>query len=335
MPDPTKNTAEELIASLPDESQYMIERFLHSLGSQTSSNTTRQYRRVTAQYLTFLNTENVLYGQSSPHHIEDFFFELGELSANTEKNYLSIITSFYDYMILHDLCKSNPASTYRKSAKKRFRKAPDPQRNAIREEQFNAIVSARRNLDKLHEVPSPVMERNIAILHLFYGTGLRRQELCGLNVASYDEKDGTLRVLGKGSKERRVAILHQTEEVLRGYILETRPLFNPAEIENAMFLSKSDNEPASRMSYDQISYMVRKSIETSGLFPSGDHGTHLLRRSHATLIQRQTGNPKLVQAQLGHASITTTDIYIRLSDTEQTTEIRDKVGYVSSSDTDD
>ena len=83
------------------------------------------------------------------------------------------------------------------------------------------------------------------------------------------------------------------------------------------------------MSYDAIGYMVRLVLRSAGVFVDGDLGTHVFRRSHGTLIQRQTGNPKLVQQQLGHASITTTERYVKLADDEHIENIRDMVGLKS------
>ncbi len=332
MPDPTRNTARELIKALPDELQYTIERFLHSLGSTASEHTIRQYKRVAAQLTSFLHGDGIPLRDAKASHIEDFFFELGKMSTSTEKNYLSIITSLFDYLIMQGEAQSNPATIYRIIAKKRFKRQQDPDSNVLDESAFSKVLEARRILgEKRHHSPIEI-ERDIAMLYVLYSTGIRRAELHMLNKNSYDVNTGTLLVRGKGNKVRKVAILVEAEEALKGYLSEVRPLFEPHESEQAMFLSKSDDKKCERVKYEHIGYMVRQTLAAAAVFMGGDLGTHIFRRSHATLIQHRTGNPKLVQSQLGHASVTTTERYIKLADNEHVSQIRDKVGIANLKD---
>lgn len=325
MPDPTRNTAEELTTTLSEEQRYILDRFLHSLGA-ASKHTLRQYRRVSAQFLAHLQLDGIDLAEATAATVEDFLFEMGSLSPASERAYLSILSGLYDYLIVQGAASSNPPLLYRKSAKGRLKRKHDAATSVIGPREFALVVEARRKRGTAQGHPERNVERDVAILHVLFGSGIRRAELVGLNVQSHDAKSGTLMVRGKGNKVRRAAILVEAEEVLKHYESHVRPEYAPAESENAMFLEGQPGK-ARRISYDQVGYMVRRSFRDAGVIVAGgDSGTHVLRRSHATLLQRTMRNPKVVQAQLGHASITTTDRYIKLADDEHIEQIRDHVG---------
>jgi site-specific recombinase XerD len=148
--------------------------------------------------------------------------------------------------------------------------------------------------------------RNRAILELFYGTGMRLSELVGLDVQDIDFSGGTVRVLGKGGKQRIMPLGRTAAGALRRY-LESRNRFSPALRNRALFL----NAQGERISNRGVQYLVRKALgegsEKRQLSP------HMLRHSFATHLLDHGADLQAVKELLGHASLSTTQTYTHLT----------------------
>lgn len=147
--------------------------------------------------------------------------------------------------------------------------------------------------------------RDYAITTLFLNCGLRLSELANLNIADLN-KDNTLRIMGKGSKERLVYLNGSVQEALRGYLRKR----NELEVDqDALFLSMRKN----RMSNRSIQHMLEKHLKAAG-FDTRKYTVHKLRHTAATLMY-QYGNEDLKSLQeiLGHESVSTTQIYTHVN----------------------
>jgi site-specific recombinase XerD len=148
--------------------------------------------------------------------------------------------------------------------------------------------------------------RNRAILELFYGTGMRLSELTGLDIQDIDFSGGTVRVLGKGGKQRVMPLGRTAAGTLRRY-LEIRNRFSPAIRNKALFL----NAQGGRISGRGVQYLVRKTLaegsEKRQLSP------HMLRHSFATHLLDHGADLQAVKELLGHASLSTTQTYTHLT----------------------
>lgn len=147
--------------------------------------------------------------------------------------------------------------------------------------------------------------RDYAITTLFLNCGLRLSELANLNIADLN-KDNTLRIMGKGSKERLVYLNGSVQEALRGYLRKR----NELEVDqDALFLSMRTN----RMSNRSIQHMLEKHLKAAG-FDTRKYTVHKLRHTAATLMY-QYGNEDLKSLQeiLGHESVSTTQIYTHVN----------------------
>lgn len=147
--------------------------------------------------------------------------------------------------------------------------------------------------------------RDYAITTLFLNCGLRLSELANLNIADLN-KDNTLRIMGKGSKERLVYLNNSVQEALRGYLRKR----NELEVDqDALFLSMRKN----RMSNRSIQHMLEKHLKAAG-FDTRKYTVHKLRHTAATLMY-QYGNEDLKSLQeiLGHESVSTTQIYTHVN----------------------
>lgn len=145
--------------------------------------------------------------------------------------------------------------------------------------------------------------RDRAMLELFYSSGLRVSELGGLLLQQVDLENGFLRVFGKGSKERVVPVGRQAAEALTAYLSSGRPHFVKPKTGSALFLSERGG-PLSRKT---LWVIVQKYARRSGINKSVK--PHLLRHSFATHLLAGGADLRAIQEMLGHANISTTQIY--------------------------
>lgn len=170
-------------------------------------------------------------------------------------------------------------------------------------------LSLEDSINLLSSVDGDNKERDYLILVLFLNCGMRLSELCGINLGDI-RSDGTLRLLGKGNKERIVYLNDSCKEALAAY-MKVRPNDNIiATDRNALFISRNRK----RISNKTVQYIVKKYLEKSGLGGQG-LSTHKLRHTAATLMY-QHGNVdiRVLKDILGHSNLGTTQIYTHISD---------------------
>lgn len=158
---------------------------------------------------------------------------------------------------------------------------------------------------RLVEIPveRPQALRDKAILELFYSSGLRLSELSGLRVEDVNLDDATVRVTGKGNKTRIVPVGSHAIAAIRFWLEERNKSFGS---QSALFPGKS-GKPLSQRA---IQYCVRKWAVKQGI--SGNVHPHVLRHSFASHVLQSSGDLRAVQEMLGHASISTTQVYTHL-----------------------
>lgn len=150
-------------------------------------------------------------------------------------------------------------------------------------------------------------ERDYCILCIFLNCGLRISELVGLNVSDY--RGESLRVVGKGNKERTVYLNDACRDAIDNY-LSVRKLLVPPRV-TAMFLSNR----RARMSCDSVQVMVKKNLTKAGLDASL-YSTHKLRHTAATLMLQNGVDVRTLQEVLGHENLNTTQIYTHIDNAE-------------------
>ncbi len=158
--------------------------------------------------------------------------------------------------------------------------------------------------------PEPFLgSRDRAILELFYSSGLRLSELCGLRFEHFDEEETLLRVTGKGNKTRIVPIGGQALRTLQSYLTKERPqLVKTSVTSSHLFLSIRGGA----LSPDRVRQIVKTRAERAGLSPK--LYPHLLRHSFATHLLAGGADLRVIQELLGHADISTTQIYTHLDE---------------------
>ncbi len=164
------------------------------------------------------------------------------------------------------------------------------------------------SIELLASVDGPNKERDYCILTLFLNCGMRLSELCGLNLSDIGA-NGTIRLLGKGNKERIVYINDACENAIKDY-LAVRPndAINYAD-RNALFISRNKK----RISNKTVQHIVKTHLEKAGLGGKG-YSTHKLRHTAATLMyQHGDVDIRVLKDILGHSNLGTTQIYTHIS----------------------
>lgn len=217
------------------------------------------------------------------------YAELDYAAASAERA-LSAVRSLHAFLLAEGLCEHNPA-----------RDVPAP-KHPLRLPSVLSIEQARRLLDQPFGASAPA-QRDRTILELLYGCGLRVSELCGLDLVHVMSREGLLRVLGKGSKERVVPLLGTASKALEDYLGSWRPLLvKPGRLTDAVFLNQRGTR-LTRQWVHTVCERYGRLVDISGLHP------HTLRHSFATHLVEGGADLRVVQELLGHATIATTQIY--------------------------
>lgn len=158
------------------------------------------------------------------------------------------------------------------------------------------------------DVKDPLGIRDRAMLEVLYSTGIRRRELISLCLSDVDKERGTLLVRqGKGRKDRMVPIGERAIAWTERYLVDVRPLFAKHPDDGVLFLSV-DGEP---LSPNRMSELVRRYVDAADIGKQGS--CHLFRHSMATVMLDGGADVRFIQAMLGHADLSTTEIYTRVA----------------------
>ncbi len=219
--------------------------------------------------------------------------ELGMIPAS-QARVLSGIKSFYKYLLMEDIIKTNPAELL--ESPKKQRKLPD----TLNHQDIDNLIAAI-------DLSRPDGARNKAIIEVLYSCGLRVSELTELKLSNLYLEIDFIKVLGKGNKERLVPIGGEAIKALKIWIENVRvhvPIKKGEE--DLVFL----NRRGTRMSRVYIFMLIKQLAEMAGIKKS--ISPHTLRHSFATHLVEGGADLRAVQEMLGHESITTTEIYTHL-----------------------
>ncbi|MEI8234978.1 MAG: site-specific tyrosine recombinase/integron integrase [Verrucomicrobiota bacterium] len=235
--------------------------------------------------------------ECKPEHFRLFLFELMKRGAAraTVRLHFAALRTFYKFLAERYRLKENPLKAVQ--LPKAERKLPV----ILTPRQMDDLLSAPLRAKPTPKAPAWLPLRDAAILELFYSAGLRLSELAGLNTEDLDPYSETVRVLGKGRKERLCPVGTPALKAVRAYRAAARVESGP------LFLSKLRK----RLSTRNITVMVEKYVLLAGL-PRGIT-PHKLRHSFATHLLDNGADLRSVQSLLGHASLSTTQIYTHVS----------------------
>ena len=183
-------------------------------------------------------------------------------------------------------------------------KAPSRLPRVLTEAQLGDIFAS---LQASADTDDPIARRDLAIVELLYSSAIRVSELCGLTLSSLDRTERTLRVLGKGDKERTVPLGAPALQALESYLQHSRPTLQNDGSGDVLFLSVRGLPVNPRSVYQVIARILEP-------YPgAGPRGPHTLRHSAATHLLDHGADLRSVQELLGHESLATTELYTHVS----------------------
>ncbi len=206
---------------------------------------------------------------------------------------LAAIRGLFDFLVRTERIGQNPA---------------DLVSSPKREEKLPRVLSAEQVRELLERIPArtPLELRDRAMLELAYSCGLRCEEIVNLDLGALDFETEQLRVLGKGSKERLLPVGEPAQQALRRYLERGRHALAGDPRERALFLSKSGRRLSNSDITRRLGLWVREAALAAGVSP------HSLRHSFATHLLEGGADLRTIQELLGHASISTTQVYTRV-----------------------
>ncbi len=208
---------------------------------------------------------------------------------------LSALRSFYKFLSKNEKLIEKDPTEYIEGTKK-------PKR-------LPKYLDIEESKQLLESVKGNNYERDFAIITLFLNLGLRVSELVGINLKDISKDFETLRIIGKGNKERIVYLNDACEIAIKNY-LNLRPTNPKHEAENALFISRNRN----RISKQTVQWLIYKHLKEAGLDRPG-MSVHKLRHTAATLMyQYGHTDVRILKDILGHENLATTEIYTHISD---------------------
>ncbi|MBS1878423.1 MAG: tyrosine recombinase XerC [Actinobacteria bacterium] len=214
-------------------------------------------------------------------------------AATTVARKLAAIRGLYGFLVRTERASANPAELV--SSPKRSEKLPK-------------VLSVEEMRSLLERIPArtPLELRDRAMLELAYSCGLRCEEIVNLDLGALDHETEQLRVLGKGSKERLLPVGAPAQRALDRYLQKGRRALAVDPRERALFLSKSGRRLSSSDVTRRLGLWTREAALAAGVSP------HSLRHSFATHLLEGGADLRTIQELLGHASISTTQVYTRV-----------------------
>jgi integrase/recombinase XerC len=272
-----------------------IERFGRHLAAERrlSPHTVSAYGRELAVFAQWCQRADIKdWAHIDSQHVRSFAARshAGGLQPRSVQRRLSALRSFFSYLIREGALARNPAVDVR--APKAGKRLP----HTLDVDQMGALLALRPK--------DPLQWRDLALMELLYSSGLRLAELVGLNLTDLDLADRTVRVLGKGSKARIMPVGAQAVAALRQWLRARAGL--AATDATAVFITRRGRRLGARA----VQLLVARHGRAQGL-PMNVH-PHLFRHSFATHLLESSRNLRAVQELLGHASISTTQIYTHL-----------------------
>jgi len=272
-----------------------------------AQNTLEAYRRDLCRYFKFLLQKDIMQLQDvKPEVIIEYLVKIkGEgLSANSMNRALAALRGLYKYLIQEKLIGQSPLVNIELA--KVWMRLPD----TISKEEMNVILIQPGTL-------TPAAMRDTAMLELLYATGIRVSELINLTMNSVNWQVGFLVVMGKGSKERIVPVGKTAYDCTRLYVDNARPQLMQKKITDILFLNRFGTKFTRQGLWKVVIRYAKKAGLLKKVHP------HTFRHSFATHLLEGGADLRTVQVMLGHADISTTQIYTHIT-RERLREIHQK-----------
>ena len=283
----------------------VIDNFLNYLAVEKGfpQNTILAYRNDLNQLASFVEGEATRSGSIPPWAAFDRQSMLSYLLDMKQRNYaattvarkVAAVRSLFNFMVAEGIIRANPIQDVR--SPKIGKSLPRP----------ISISQVRLLLEQPGKLATPEAKRDRAMLELLYASGMRVSELVSLNLGDVDLENGYVRCLGKGNKERVIPIAPQAALSVAEYVKEVHPRLAHNKDEQALFL----NMRGDRLTRQGFWQILKEYVKAANL--EVEITPHTLRHSFATHMLNGGADLRSVQELLGHANISTTQIYTHLT----------------------
>ena len=268
-----------------------------------SENTINAYRNDLNQLADFVEETAVGKGYTPDWSSVDRNLLISYILDLKERNYapatvarkVAAVKSFFDFLVAEGIIKSDPTENL--SSPKVGKALPKPL--SVAEVELLLAAPAR--------LSTPEAKRDVAMIELLYATGMRVSELISLNMGDVNLEAGFVRCLGKGSKERIIPVHQEAIRFVKEYIVEARTQLLRDKDEQALFL----NRRGERLTRQGFWLILKTHAKAAGI--KKPVTPHTLRHSFATHVLSGGADLRAVQELLGHANISSTQVYTHLT----------------------
>lgn len=280
-----------------NKEEALLDRFVDSLWMESglSAHTLAAYRAdLNALAEALRKSGRSLLSASQADLLNYMALRSEQVSARTSARSLSTLRRFYRWLVREGLVRVDPSSTIR--SPRLSRTLP----NALTEEEVERLLHA----------PDPGTaygQRDRAMLELMYASGLRVSELISLELGQIDARLGVIRIIGKGNKERLVPVGEQALDSLRDYLVDGRQQLAGETASSDVFLSKRGRGMSRQAFWQIIKRYARLADIRNQVSP------HTLRHAFATHLLNHGADLRTLQMLLGHADLSTTQIYTHVA----------------------
>ena len=278
------------------ESEALIASFLDMLWMERgiSENTLSAYRSDLLAFAGWLNSKGIDLQQAQDADLRAYLGSIQNSSARTMARRLSSLRRFYRYQINEGLMHHDP------SAQVESPRLGRPLPKSITESDVEALLDAP-------DVETDLGLRDRTMLEVLYATGLRVSELVTLTLPQLNQRQGLLRVTGKGNKERLVPLGVESLDWLQRYLKDSRPNIVRNRAVDAIFPSRR----GAMMTRQAFWHLIKRYAVKSGI--NKPLSPHVLRHAFATHLLNHGADLRVVQMLLGHSDISTTQIYTHVA----------------------
>jgi len=258
--------------------------------------TVKNYAEDLEKFKKYLDEKHLNYLELNKDDIRDYLKQLDTLKYknSTISRILSTLRSFYSYLVIQNLIKINPFKLIR---------------NPKKESKLPVFLSYDEFIELLNKIKSDneFSERNKLILEMLYATGLRVSELTNIKIDDINFSDRSIRVMGKGSKERIVYYGEYASKILKEYLNNNRNELLKGKTSKYLFINKNGD----RLTFRGVEYLIDEISKVSSI--KYKISPHVLRHTFATHLLQEGADLRSVQELLGHSSLATTQIYTHIT----------------------
>jgi len=281
-----------------DVSPHYLEPFLDSLWVESglSQNTVEAYRRDLLGFATWLVQFDIDLVAATRNDIQRYQSERMRdgRKVRSVARLLSSLRRFYRYLCREDIRESDPTALIESP------RLGKPLPSSLTEDEIELLLEQP-------DIEQAFGLRDRAMLEVLYATGLRVSELVGLTLEQLNMRQGLIRCIGKGNKERLVPLGEISLDLLQQYLLEGRPIILKGRATDDLFPTNRGKA----MTRQAFWYLIKRYAKTAEI--DKDLSPHTLRHAFATHLLNHGADLRVVQLLLGHADLSTTQIYTHVA----------------------